>query len=105
MPVEQTLKILIADDDAGDRKLIRRALEHGGLAYQGVEVASVREALEACETCAFDCVIVDYRLPGQDGLAAVSALHERLPYMAIVMATSQGDEMVATEAMKRGASD
>jgi signal transduction histidine kinase len=99
------LKILIADDDVGDRKLVRRALEHGRLPCECTEAGSVEEALAACEKCAFDCVIVDYRLPGQDGLIGVSALHERLPYTAIIMSTGHGDEMVATEAMKRGASD
>jgi hypothetical protein len=50
-------------------------------------------------------VFIDYRLPGQDGLAAVTALRELMPYIAIIMSTGQGDEMVATEAMQRGASD
>jgi light-regulated signal transduction histidine kinase (bacteriophytochrome) len=49
--------------------------------------------------------VVDYRIPGQDGLAGLSALHERLPYMALIMATGQGDEVISTEAMKRGALD
>jgi signal transduction histidine kinase len=100
-----TLSILIADDDVGDRKLIKRALEHARLSCDCVEVESLEEALEACEKRPFDCVIVDYRLPGQDGLTGVSALLERLPHAAIIMSTGQGDEMVATEAMKRGASD
>jgi signal transduction histidine kinase len=66
---------------------------------------SIEEALEACDKCAFDCAIVDYRMPRHDGLHGIAALHERLPYMSIIMATGQGDEMVATEAMKLGASD
>jgi light-regulated signal transduction histidine kinase (bacteriophytochrome) len=99
------LNVLIADDDKGDRKLITRALEQARLPCKCTEAASVEEALQACEKCAFDCVIVDYRLPGQDGLAGVTALRERLPHTAIIMSTGQGDEIVATEAMKRGASD
>jgi signal transduction histidine kinase len=99
------LNILIADDDDGDRKEIKRALQQTKLLCDFTETATIKEALEACETCAFDCAIIDYRLPDQDGLAGLSALHERLPYMAIIMATGQGDELVATEAMKRGASD
>jgi len=103
--LQKTLSILIADDDEGDRKQIKRALKQSELPVTSTETASIREAMEACEQCAFDCAIVDYRLPGQDGLAGVTALHARLPNMAIVMMTGQGDEMVATEAMKRGASD
>jgi light-regulated signal transduction histidine kinase (bacteriophytochrome) len=102
---EGTLRILILDDDAGDRKQVRRAVEQAGLSCECIETAGVEEALEACETHAFHCAIVDYRMPEYDGLLGVAALHQRRPYMAIVMATGQGGEMVATEAMKRGASD
>jgi DNA-binding NarL/FixJ family response regulator len=53
----------------------------------------------------FDCTIVDYLLPGEDGLAGISALRKSFPSMAIIMATSHGNQEIATEAMKRGASD
>jgi signal transduction histidine kinase len=99
------LSILIADDDEGDRKQVRRALGQAGLACECVEAASIEEAVDASRKHAFDCAFVDYRMPGHDGLQGITALHERRPDMPIIMATSQGDEMVATEAMKRGASD
>jgi signal transduction histidine kinase len=99
------LNILIVDDDEGDRGQIRRALKESGLAFECVESVSVEQALALCEQSAFDCAIVDYRLPGRDGLDGVASLHRRLPYMSIIMATGQGDANVATEAMKHGASD
>jgi signal transduction histidine kinase len=101
----RSLNILIADDDEGDRKQTRRALERAGFAFNCVECASVEEALSACDKAAFDCAFVDYRMPGHDGLYGVEALHNRLPFMAIIMVTGNGDEAVATEVMKRGASD
>jgi PAS domain S-box-containing protein len=99
------LNILIVDDDEGDREQVRRAVKKAGLADECIGATSIEEALEACNSCAFDCAIVDYRMPGNDGLHGISALRERLPFMSIIMATGQGDERVATEAMKRGASD
>ena len=99
------LNVLIADDDDNDRKDIERALKQAALAFICSEVSSTEEALEACQTRAFDCAIIDYNLPGQDGLAGISALHEHLPYMAIVMLTGTGDETVAVQAMQRGALD
>ena len=99
------LNILIADDDEGDRKQIRRALKQSGLACECVEAVSIEDALAACDSNEFDCVIVDYQMPGRDGLDGITALHERHPYMSVIMSTGQGDEAVATEAMKRGASD
>jgi light-regulated signal transduction histidine kinase (bacteriophytochrome) len=99
------LNILIADDDEGDRKLVIRALKEAAISFQYAESVSVEEALSACDKSLFDCAIIDYRMPGNNGLFGVAALHERLPFMPIIMATGQGDEKVATEAMKLGAAD
>jgi len=102
---QNTLKILIIDDDEGDRKQIKRALKQAGLLIECIETVSVEKALEVCKNHSFDCTIIDYELPGYDGLTGVTALHRRFPYMVIIMSTGHGDEMVATEAMKRGAND
>jgi signal transduction histidine kinase len=102
---DQVLQILIADDDEGDRKQIRRAIRQSGLSAVCTESASIKDAVAACDACEFDCVIIDYQLPGEDGLEGITALHGRLPYMAIIMSTGHGDETVAAEAMKRGADD
>jgi len=99
------LSILIVDDDDGDRRLLRRALNQAGLSYNCVEAVSVEKAMEVCGQRAFDCAIVDYRMPSCNGLEGIAALHRLNPYMPIIMGTGQGDELVATEAMKRGATD
>jgi CheY-like chemotaxis protein len=99
------LHILLADDDDGDRRQITRALRQAGMPVICTETSSIKEALEACEKIAFSCAIVDFLLPGENGLTGITALHNRLPGMAIVMVTGHGDEATATEAMKRGASD
>jgi signal transduction histidine kinase len=101
----RTLQILITDDDEGDRKQIRRAISQSGLSAECTETSDIKDALAACDAREFDCAIVDYRLPGEDGLEGITALRARLPYVAIIMSTGQGDEMVAAEAMKRGAAD
>jgi signal transduction histidine kinase len=103
--VRPTLKILIADDDEGDRLQVIRSLRQSELLCECTETANIQGALEACNRRTFDCAIVDYQMPGDDGLHGIVALHKRFPYLCIVMASGQGDETVATEAMKRGASD
>src|SRR5690349_12632160 len=88
------LHILIADDDAGDRMQVKRAIAKSGLSCECVEVEDVEQALAACATHDFDCAIVDYQMPGYDGIRGIAALHERLPFMSIIMSTGQGDEMI-----------
>jgi diguanylate cyclase (GGDEF)-like protein len=99
------LHFLIVDDDEGDRRQIDRAIRRSMLPLNCTETATLEEALAACDQSRFDCAFVDYRLPGEDGLNAISTLREKFPFLPIVMSTGQGDEMVAIEAMKRGASD
>jgi len=98
-------KLLVVEDDEGDRKQIDRVLRQSGIRAESTEVASLEDGLAACELGAFDCAIIDYQLPGEDGLNGITTLHVKFPEMAIIMSTGQGDEMVATEAMKRGAAD
>jgi light-regulated signal transduction histidine kinase (bacteriophytochrome) len=99
------INILIADDDEGDRKQLRRLLQQTDVPVECVEVASIEDALAACEMTEFHCAILDYLMPGHDGLHGIEVMRARRPNMAVVMLTGQGDETVAAEAMKRGAHD
>jgi diguanylate cyclase (GGDEF)-like protein len=99
------INILIADDDEGDRRQVKRVLKQTGLSFDCVEVTSIEEAIAACSKDTFDCAIVDYRMPGNSQLIGITALQEKHPHLSIIMTTGQGDETVATEAMKRGVTD
>ena len=100
-----SLKILIVDDDEGDRKHVLRALKQSGLSVEAIEVLGIDQALGACQEQTFNCALVDYHMPGQDGLSIVTTFHEQFPYMATIMVTAQGDEMVASQVIKAGAGD
>src|SRR5262245_34395561 len=97
------LNILIADDNEDDREVIQRALR--GLPISCREANSVKSAVTACQEDRFDCVILDYSFPGEDGLKGLAQLHDQHPHLPIVMVTGQGDEMIAREAMLAGAVD
>jgi hypothetical protein len=102
---KQALRILIVDDSDVDRMLVKHMLTQTGLECEFTEVGAVPMALAACERQTFDAVLTDYNLPGTDGLDGIAALRERSPDCALIMLSGRGDEMVATEAMQRGASD
>jgi signal transduction histidine kinase len=97
------LDVLVVDDDAADRKLVMRAMKQSGLSCTFVEKTNVADAVAICERQTFDFAIVDYQMPGQDGLTCIAYLHARVPQIPVVMMTSQGDEVVAAQAMKAGA--
>lgn len=99
------LSILIADDDEGDRKNLRRILKKSDIECVIEEACDIPEVMHSAENQAFDCAILDYQMPGTNGLEGLALLRKFHPYMSIIMVTGQGDEMLASEAFKRGASD
>ncbi|HEU4326638.1 MAG TPA: ATP-binding protein [Roseiflexaceae bacterium] len=103
--MDETLTILIVDDDEIDRKAVRRALRAAGLALVVEEAADSTAALTALEQRPFDCVFLDYRLPDRDGLAVLHAIRACGLLVPVVVLTGQGDERLAVELMKAGASD
>jgi signal transduction histidine kinase len=97
--------ILLVDDDEVDRLAIRRALRACGMDIRVDEASDAAEALNTVSKGAPDCILLDYRLPGHDGIDILRSLRERSPDAPVVILTGHGDERTAVELMKAGASD
>ncbi len=105
MQENEILKILIVDDDEVDRMAVRRALKTAGLTLQLAEADTAESAITQLQKGNFDCAFVDYRLPDKDGLALVRELRNNGLKIPLIALTGQGDEQIAVELMKAGASD
>jgi len=85
------VRILLVEDN----DVFREALELlFGLRTDVEVVASVAEgeaAVEACRTYRPDVVLMDYRLPGMDGVEATKAVREAAPGVAVVGLTGEAD--------------
>jgi CheY-like chemotaxis protein len=103
--MEEILKILIVDDDEVDRMAVRRSLKTAGIKMEVVEAINCQEAIASLSHDDFDCVFLDYRLPDGDGLSLVQNIRSSGFKAALVVLTGQGDEQIAVEVMKAGASD
>ena len=102
---KKIISVLLVDDDEVDREVFMRALKQSGLSYYAKEAVDMAQAVLACQTQTFDCAIVDYTLPGDDGLTVISQLTNQFPHLATIMVTGRGDEIIASEVIKRGAMD
>lgn len=96
--------VLVIDDNEDDRLLYRRTLrsifsEH----VQLIEAQDGDGGLAALSDYTPDCVLLDYSLPGRNGIEVLKLLHERHPFIPVIMLTGQGNEKVAVAAMKHGA--
>jgi signal transduction histidine kinase/DNA-binding response OmpR family regulator/HPt (histidine-containing phosphotransfer) domain-containing protein len=95
------LRILVVDDNARARKVIRGML--GALGFQAWAVSSGEQALDALQTAhevgqAFGLVLIDWLMPDQDGLASVKKIRQNraldhTPVFVMVPVHSQEDLM------------
>jgi signal transduction histidine kinase len=99
--------VLIVDDMPEDRQVIQRALaETEGFFLPLPEAGDGAECLQhLTEGAQIDCILLDYSLPGTDGLKVLERILETDPRVAVVMVTGNGGEEVAVKAMKMGAQD
>ncbi len=103
--MDETLKLLVIDDDAVDRMAVRRALDKTNLEVDLSEAENGEAALTILQTQQFDCIFVDFLLPDRDGLSLAKQLQGLQVDTPFVVLTGQGDEQIAVDVMKAGAAD
>ncbi|WP_447971305.1 sensor histidine kinase [Nitrospira sp. M1] len=100
--------VLIIDDCQEDRDVLRRYLSKSvQQRFRIIESDSSAEGWELCQREQPDCILIDYQIPDADGLEFISLLNQRedTQRIPVLMLTGQGDETVASEALKSGAAD
>jgi CheY-like chemotaxis protein len=89
-------RVLVVDDSRLARMSIGRLLQTLRPAWTRVEATNAAEAIELQSQESIDLALLDFNMPGPDGLSLAADLHARNPEMpmAIISANSQ-DEIVA----------
>ena len=101
-----SISVLLIDDDVVDRLAVRRALAKSALDAHISEAADRASALSWLGSQTFDCIVLDHNLPDGDGLSLIQEFRRNAARdTAIVMLTGRGDEQLAVEFMKAGATD
>jgi YesN/AraC family two-component response regulator len=95
--------VLIVDDDGAVRRNLGRAVQGEG--FDAIEASRGEEAIALAKANRFDAAIVDFRLPGIDGLETmieIQRFHRALP---VILISGYGTIPVAVQAMRLGAVD
>jgi signal transduction histidine kinase len=99
------LRLLLIDDDQVDRMAITRLLRQTRFDVALAECADRVSAIGLLQPGSFDGVLLDYYIPGTDGLEILKDIRRRGLSVPVIVLTGQGDEEVAVELMKAGAAD
>jgi len=93
--------ILIVDDDAPVRSVLRRKLEQYD--YDLCEAADGAEAIQALETAHFDLVITDIIMPERDGIETICFLRMKQPEVKIIAISAPSNQLFLESARGLGA--
>ncbi len=93
--------ILVIEDEEAQRKILLDFLRHKGFEVHGA--ADAAEALEKAAQVRPDLILLDWKLPDEDGLSLLPKLRDILPLSPVIMMTAFATVERAVEAMKGGA--
>jgi DNA-binding NtrC family response regulator len=97
----ETPRILIVDDDPGQRSLLDSFLRSQG--FETVLADSGERALETLRAGRFDMMISDVRMPGLSGLETLQRARKDFPSLPVLLVTAYADIRDAVVAMRDGA--
>jgi two-component system, cell cycle response regulator len=104
----QQTRVLLVEDNPGDARLVREALNDGAPDQFTVRVAdSLQHALASLGPGVeeVDVVLLDLSLPDSQGLETYRAIHARDPEVPVLVLSGLNDESVALKAVNEGAQD
>jgi putative nucleotidyltransferase with HDIG domain len=100
----ETVNILLVEDEQAHAELIQRAFERYENKYNLSIAQTISEAKTLIETSPFGLILSDWRLPDGKGTQLIE-IQEKNPKTPVVIMTGHGNERVAVEAIKAGALD
>lgn len=95
--------VLIVDDSKLARIVVGKAIAALQPDWSRLEAGNADEALALLETQKADLVVLDFNMPGQDGLELAETLRSRFPTMPIALATANIQDEIIARARAAGA--
>jgi FixJ family two-component response regulator len=100
---EAAATVFVVDDDENVRKALARLIRSAGMTARTFPTAEA--FLAENHAVPTSCLVLDFRLPGLNGLQLQEALNRKGYPIAIIFITGHGDVPTSVRAMKAGAVD
>ena len=97
--------ILIVEDEANIRRVLKKILIDVDTSFHITEAADGVEAISLIDTKTFDLILCDIKMPKRDGIEVLEHAQKTTPNTAVVMISGHGDLETAVRAMRMGAYD
>jgi CheY-like chemotaxis protein len=95
------VSVMVVDDTEHVRNMLVDMLQLDGFTVVG-EAASGHEAIETAGDNDPDVIVMDYKMPGMDGLTAAKAIRSRRPAQSIILYTAYLDKPLEAQAKQAG---
>ncbi len=99
--MSEQVKVLVVDDDRRMVKTICDILRVKG--FESVPAYSGEEAVELVRTDNPDCVLMDLKMPGINGIEALQVIRETAPDLPVLLMSAYATDEQADEARRHGA--
>lgn len=97
-------RILIAEDEAAIRRVLKNILQEENGKWTIEEVEDGAQAIAQCEK-EWDLLLCDIKMPQKDGTEVLKHYQEHSPNTSVVMISGHGDIELAVDCMRQGAYD
>ena len=99
----ENINLLLVDDEEDFLKPLEKRLARRGFSVHAAMDGP--EAMAIMEREPVDVVVLDYKMPGMNGVETVQAIKERHPMVEVIMLTGHANMEVAMAGMEKGAFD
>jgi len=99
------IKILLAEDNVNDVKLLEKEFQKNDLNYELIVVDNEIEYRKSLAACPPDIILSDFSMPVFDGLTALRIRMETTPLIPFIIVTGSINENTAVDCLKAGADD
>jgi DNA-binding response OmpR family regulator len=99
----EKLRVLMVDDETEFLRAMVKVLRKRGMDVSGEE--SGQDALDRMEKEPFDVVVLDFMMPGLDGMETLKRIKRKWPDTEVIMLTAVGSVEMGLEGMRQGAFD
>jgi len=103
--MDSPIRVLHVDDDPDFAELTAELLEREDSRISVTTATGPVDGRERLESTEFDCIVSDFDMPGESGIAFLETVRADYPDLPFILFTGKGSEEVASDAISAGVTD